>query len=101
MKTVAIVILALAVGLVEPHGHLWKPLARTSIFFDPSFGTEGPYEWNAQGWDCGAVNQNQQMSTCGRCGERNGNRDASQGGQFDKGIPTANYSSGQVKLAQL
>lgn len=48
------------------------------------------------------MNQNLQYSTCGRCGEANGNRDASQGGRYDKGVIVATYTAGsriQVETA--
>lgn len=40
------------------------------------------------------VRQNLQYSTCGRCGETHGNRDASQGGRYDKGVIVATYNAG-------
>lgn len=40
------------------------------------------------------VRQNLQYSTCGRCGETFGNRDASQGGRYDKGVIVATYTAG-------
>lgn len=45
---------------------------------------------------CGNVLQDLQYSTCGRCGEAPGNRDASQGGIFDKGIIVRSYTAGSV-----
>lgn len=42
------------------------------------------------------MNQDLAYSTCGRCGERFGNRDASQGGRYDKGIIVETYNAGSV-----
>jgi hypothetical protein len=38
-------------------------------------------------------------SSCGRCGEPQGNSDASQGGQYDKNVIVANWTSGSVSLS--
>lgn len=40
------------------------------------------------------VRQDLQYSRCGRCGEAFGNRDASQGGRYDKGVIVATYTAG-------
>jgi len=42
------------------------------------------------------VRQDLQYSTCGRCGEAFGNRDASQGGRYDKGVIVATYTAGSI-----
>jgi len=94
MKLLAVVVLVAAVGFVEPHGYLKSPLARTSIQLDPSFGTQQPYWWDNQGVWCANVQQDVNYSSCGRCGEAAGNRDASQGGMYDKGVITRSYTSG-------
>lgn len=52
------------------------------------------YRWDHHGVWCNNVNQNLQYSTCGRCGETFGNRDASQGGRYDKGVIVATYTAG-------
>ncbi|OXA43325.1 uncharacterized protein LOC110859008 [Folsomia candida] len=97
MKPVAIaVVLALALGFVEPHGYLMEPLARTSIHLDPNLPYNPPYWYDNKGVWCNNVHQDLQYSQCGRCGEAAGNYDASQGGIYDKGALTGNYTSGSI-----
>jgi len=86
---------AVVIGLVAGHGYLREPIARTSIQLrEREFGTSQPYWWDHQGVWCANVRQNLQYSTCGRCGEAAGNRDASQGGRYDKGVIVATYTAG-------
>jgi len=82
-------------GLVIAHGYLSEPIARTSIQLrEREFNTSQPYWWDHQGVWCANVNQDLQYSRCGRCGEAFGNRDASQGGRYDKGVIVATYQAG-------
>lgn len=81
---------------VEPFGYVRIPLARTSIFREPSFGALPPFWWHDTGVWCGNVLQDLEYSTCGRCGDAPGNSHAAQGGRYDKGIITGTYAAGQV-----
>ncbi|KAG4078171.1 hypothetical protein HA402_002223 [Bradysia odoriphaga] len=94
----AILLLLVIVGLssVEPHGYVRQPLARTSIFRNPSFGAQMPFWWNDTGVMCGDVVQDAQFSRCGRCGDAFGETHANQGGTYDKGIITGTYTAGQI-----
>jgi len=93
LKYVALV-LAVAVTYADAHGYLKDPIARTSIQLRPEFNTQQPYWWDNQGVWCNNAQQDLQYSTCGRCGEGQGNGDASQGGIYDKNVIVANYTSG-------
>ncbi|XP_037041064.1 uncharacterized protein LOC119077845 [Bradysia coprophila] len=95
-KLIVLTVLVAGIALVEPHGHVSVPLARTSVFRDPSLGGQQPFWWDDNGVWCGNVQQNLQYSTCGRCGDAPGNTHANQGGRYDKGIITGNYMAGTV-----
>ncbi len=92
-----IALLLVAVSCANAHVFLSEPIARTSIQLRPEFGASQPFWWDNFGVWCSNVQQNTAFSTCGRCGEGAGNRDASQGGQFDKGIIVATYTAGSVR----
>ncbi|XP_037037766.1 uncharacterized protein LOC119075432 [Bradysia coprophila] len=94
MKGIVLIFFAASLALVEPHGFLRTPLARTSIFRQPSFGAQQPFWWDDTGVWCGNVQQDINFSTCGRCGDAPGNTHANQGGRYDKGIITATYNAG-------
>jgi len=89
------VLLGLVAG-AHSHGFLKSPIARTSIQTRPEFGTQQPYWWDNTGVWCNNVQQDLNNSQCGRCGEAAGNRDASQGGIYDKNVIVANYTAGSV-----
>lgn len=96
MKLIALILVAV-VACVNGHVFLSEPIARTSIQLRPEFGAQQPFWWDNFGVWCGNVQQNTAFSTCGRCGEGSpGNRDASQGGIFDKNIIVATYTAGSV-----
>ncbi|OXA36956.1 uncharacterized protein LOC110862773 [Folsomia candida] len=92
----AVVALLGVAAQVRGHGYMKEPISRTSIHQRPEFGTEMPYWWDHQGVWCGNVNQDMQLSTCGRCGDVLGETTANQGGIYDKGVIVANYSSGSI-----
>lgn len=94
----AILLTLIIAGLssVQPHGYVRRPLARTSIFRDPSFGANMPFWWNDTGVMCGDEVQDANFSRCGRCGDAFGQTHANQGGTYDKGIITGTYTAGQV-----
>lgn len=95
-KAIILLLVLASVSRVRPHGHVMFPLARTSIFRDPSFGAQQPFWWDHTGIQCGFANQDLQYSTCGRCGDRLGESYAAQGGRYDKGIITGTFNAGQV-----
>lgn len=95
---IAFIVLVAGLALVEPHAHVSVPLARTSIFRNPSFGAQQPFWWDDNGVWCGNVQQDTNYSTCGRCGDAPGNSHAAQGGRYDKGIITGTYNAGQVSF---
>lgn len=95
-RVILLVLIIAGLSSVEPHGYVRVPLARTSIFRDPSFGAQMPFWWNDTGVMCGDVVQDLQYSRCGRCGDTLGQTFANQGGVYDKGIITGTYSAGQV-----
>lgn len=92
----SIAILLVAVGYANAHVFLAEPIARTSMHLRPEFGAQQPFWWDNFGVWCGNVHQNTAFSTCGRCGESPGSRDASQNGRYDKGIIVATYTAGSV-----
>jgi hypothetical protein len=81
---------------VAAHGYLKDPIARTSIQLRPEFNTQQPYWWDNTGVWCNNAQQDMSYSTCGRCGEGQGNSDASQGGIYDKNVIVANWTSGSI-----
>jgi len=91
-----IALILVAVSYTNAHVFLSSPIARTSIQLRPEFGASQPFWWDNQGVWCSNIQQNTAFSQCGRCGEAPGNRDASQGGQFDKGIIVATYTAGSI-----
>jgi len=91
-----VLIAALCVGLVQSHGYLKEPIARTSIQLRPEFNTQQPYWWDNMGVWCGNVHQDAQYSTCGRCGDAPGQSSANQGGTYDKGVIVASYAAGSI-----
>ncbi|KAG4066149.1 hypothetical protein HA402_010351 [Bradysia odoriphaga] len=95
-RAILLVLVLACVSRVQPHGHVSFPLARTSIFRDPSFGAQQPFWWDDTGIVCGHAAQDLQYSTCGRCGDRLGETHAQQGGRYDKGIITATFTAGQI-----
>lgn len=95
MKYLTLILVAV-VTCVNGHVHLREPIARTSIQTRPEFGAQQPFWWDHYGVMCGNIQQNTAFSTCGRCGEAAGGRDASQGGRYDKGIVVATYTAGSV-----
>lgn len=80
-----------------------EPLARTSIQTQlhrfPQ--AQQPFWWDHTGVWCGNVQQNLQYSSCGRCGDAQGNSHAAQGGRYDKGVITGTYNAGQVSVPLL
>lgn len=99
MKTaIALIVFVAGLATVEPHGYVRVPLARTSIFRESGWGAQVPFWWDDSGVWCGNVPQDQQYSTCGRCGDAPGNSDAVQGGRYDKGIVTGTYNAGEVSI---
>lgn len=92
-----IALILVALSYTNAHVFLANPIARTSIQLRPEFGASQPFWWDNFGVWCGNAQQNTAFSTCGRCGESSGNRDASQGGQFDKNIIVATYTAGSVR----
>lgn len=97
-KAIILIFFAASLALVEPHGFLRVPLARTSIFRQPNFGAQQPFWWDDTGVWCGNVQQDINFSSCGRCGDAPGNTNANQGGRYDKGIVTATYNAGAVRF---
>ncbi|KAG4079667.1 hypothetical protein HA402_010447 [Bradysia odoriphaga] len=95
MKYLALILLAVA-ACAYGHVHLREPVARTSIQTRPEFNAQQPFWWDHYGVMCGDVRQNTAFSTCGRCGEANNGREASQGGRYDKGIIVATYTAGSI-----
>lgn len=93
----SIALLLVAVSYANAHVFLWEPIARTSIQLRPDLGASQPFWWDNFGVWCANVQQDTAFSRCGRCGEAAGNRDASQGGIFDKGIIVATYTAGSVR----
>lgn len=69
-----------------------------SQIFNTIKGAQQPFWWDDTGVICGNVQQNLQMSTCGRCGDAPGNTFANQGGRYDKGIITGTYTAGSVSV---
>jgi len=97
MRSLALFLVAICVGLVQPHGWLKEPVARTSIQLRPEFNTQQPYWWDHQGVWCGNVQQADATApSCGRCGDAAGETTANQGGMYDKGVIVATYSAGQI-----
>jgi len=93
---IASVVFLAGVAFVEPHGFLETPLARTSVHRLPNWGgAQQPFWWDDTGVWCGNQQQNQQFSTCGRCGDAPGQSHAARGGRYDKGIITGTYNAGQ------
>lgn len=95
MKSIVLILVA-ALTYANGHVFLSEPIARTSIQLRPEFGAQQPFWWDNFGVWCGNAQQNTAFSTCGRCGESSGNRDASQGGIFDKNVIVATYTAGSV-----
>lgn len=91
-----LVLALIGVAQVQSHGYLKEPIARTSIQLRPEFNTQQPYWWDNTGVWCANANQDLQYSTCGRCGEQQGNSDASQNGIYDKNVIVATYTAGSV-----
>lgn len=90
-------ILTLWVGLVQSHGYLKDPIARTSIQLrEAEFNTQQPYWWDNQGVWCGNVKQSPNYETCGRCGDAPGETLANQNGIYDKKVIVATYTAGSV-----
>lgn len=95
-KFISLIVFVSVLSLVEPHGYLKRPLARTSIFREPNYNTTMPYWWDDTGVWCGNVPQDLQYSTCGRCGDASRGTTANQGGIYDKGVITGTYAAGSV-----
>lgn len=95
-KAILLVLIIVGLSSVAPHGYVRQPLARTSIFRNPSFGAQMPFWWNDTGVMCGDEVQDINFSRCGRCGDAFGQTHANQGGTYDKGIITGTYNAGQV-----
>jgi len=92
-----LLILASVVVTANCHGYLKYPVARTAIQkFDSEFGTQPPYYFDYTGVWCADARQDLDYSQCGRCGERVGNNEFSQGGMYDKGVIVANWTSGST-----
>jgi len=93
----ALALLGACLALVHSHGYLKDPIARTSIQIrEHEFGTSQPYWWDHQGVWCGNVQQDNNFSTCGRCGDVRGETTANQDGIYDKKVIVANYTSGSI-----
>jgi len=89
-------VVACLVAMVHGHGYMREPIARTSIQLRPEFNTQQPYWWDNTGVWCGNVQQNQQYSRCGRCGDAPGESTANQNGIYDKKVIVATYQSGST-----
>ena len=93
---------ALAVSVVNGHGFLKSPLARTSIQTRDDLLESIPnwwereWWWDHQGVWCGNVLQDTQYSACGRCGDTAGQTGANQNGIYDTKLITGTYAAGQV-----
>jgi len=95
-KLILLLVFIAGLALVEPHGYLLTPLARTSVHRLPNHGgAQQPFWWDDTGVICGNVQQDQNYSTCGRCGDAPGNTHANRGGRYDKGIITGTFNAGQ------
>jgi len=95
MKLVALIVFLACLAFVEPHGFVFNPMARTSVHRLPNWGgAQQPFWWDDTGVWCGNANQDQNFSTCGRCGDAPGNTHANRGGRYDKGIITGTYTAG-------
>jgi len=86
------------IGAVEPHGRMLTPPSRTTMYVVDSakWASQEPY-WNSYGVECD--NQDEKVSTCGRCGGAPGSQEAKdliQGGKYGKNIVVANFTAGQV-----
>lgn len=98
-KLALLIVFVSGLALVEPHGSLQTPLARTRVQDLPNWGgAQQPFWWDSQGVWCGNQNQNTAVSNCGRCGDSPGQSHANRGGRYDKGIITGTYNAGQVSL---
>jgi len=96
MNKLAVLVFVAGLALVEPHGFVLTPLARTSVHRLPNWGgAQQPFWWDDTGVWCGNVPQNVNVSTCGRCGDTPGNAHAARDGRYDKGIITGTYNAGQ------
>jgi hypothetical protein len=83
-------------ALVEPHGSMRTPLARTAVQTLPNHGgAQQPFWWDLHGVWCGNQQQNVNVTNCGRCGDAPGNSHAARGGRYDKAIITGTYTAGQ------
>lgn len=102
MKCLLLVFVA-GLALVESHFYMREPLSRTSIQTQlhrfPN--AQQPFWWDHTGVWCGNANQNLQYSTCGRCGDAQGNTHANQGGRYDKNVIVSTYTAGQIINAQV
>ncbi len=89
-------VLALAISFVEPHGHLLNPLPRNSLWRDPNFPQQPPNYNDQQVW-CDNVQQDEDYSQCGICGDGlDSPQDHALGGLYGLGLIAANYTSGSV-----
>jgi len=96
MNKLAILIFVAGLALVEPHGFVQTPMSRTSIHRLPNQGgAQQPFWWDDSGVWCGNVQQNVNVSNCGRCGDTPGQSHAARGGRYDKGVITGTYNAGQ------
>jgi len=91
-------LLAMFISCVEPHGRMLTPPSRTTMYVVDStkWAKQEPY-WNSWGVECD--NQDEKVSTCGRCGGAPGSQEAKdliQGGKYGKNIVVANYTAGQT-----
>jgi len=93
MKAFAFILITALCGVtvVEPHGYLSNPLARTSMHKNPGEGNRPPYYYDDTSIDCFSPPRGN--GDCARCGN---SADMNAGGPYDKGDVMGTYSSGSV-----
>lgn len=109
MKVISLIVFAIVIIGVQPHGHIVDPPARNWIWTDPRFPNTPP-NFNSQGVWCGDVEcngcppafyipQDTEFSRCGMCGDditRPTPRDHEHGGRFGNGHIGRSYAAGSV-----
>jgi len=95
----AVLLVAVTISSVEPHGHLFVPLPRNSLWRDPNFPQQPPNYNDQQVW-CDNAQNDLTYSLCGVCGDGvDAPQDHMLGGLYGLGLIAANYTSGsQIEI---
>jgi len=100
MKLVFALLFVLGVEYAQGHGFMRNPMARHALWALPA--NQQPANWwdrtfwDSQGVWCGNIDQNVNVTNCGRCGDPPGQRNFDLNAVYGHPVITGTYNAGQT-----